>query len=169
MGHIDHKIEASQQQIRCAVLVVSDRHRDSRNTSGPAAESLFGEAGHSVSFSELVGNQPDAIRGVLEVGLKKADFLLTIGGTGPSPRDLTIETVRSFLSHELPGFGELFRRKSEGQIGTAAILSRALLGVTSDRKAIACLPGSEAAVRLGVEEIILPEIKHLMWDMRRYE
>ena len=169
MGHHDHKKAAEEQKIRCSVLVVSDRHRGSKNTSGPVAESLLETAGHEVVYSAQVGNDPEEIRAAIETGLKKADFLLTIGGTGPSSRDRTVETVRSFLSCELPGFGELFRRKSEAEIGTAAILSRALLGVTQDKTALASLPGSEGAVRLGLEEVLLPELKHLIWDLGRYE
>ena len=120
-------------------------------------------------YSALVGNDPEQIRTAIETGLKNTDFLLTIGGTGPSSRDQTVETVRSFLSCELPGFGELFRRKSEAEIGTAAILSRALLGVTPEKTALASLPGSEGAVRLGLEEVLLPELKHLIWDLGRYK
>lgn len=169
MGHHDHKQAAKARTIRCAVLVVSDRHRDEKNTSGPAAEALLKEAGHEVVSSGQVGNDPAQIREAIEAALEGVDFLLTIGGTGPSSKDVTIETVRPLLSRELPGFGESFRRKSEDEIGTAAILTRALLGVTPGGCAVASLPGSEGAVRLGLSRVLLPELKHLVWDLGRYK
>ena len=169
MGHHEHKKAAQELSIRCAILVVSDRHRDEKNTSGPAAEALLKEAGHEISASVVVGNDPTRIQAAAEEALVGVDFLLTIGGTGPSSKDQTIETIRPLLSRELPGFGESFRRKSESQIGTAAILTRALLGVTPGGRAVASLPGSEAAVRLGLSEVLLPELKHLIWDLGRYK
>jgi molybdenum cofactor biosynthesis protein B len=92
--------------------------------------------------------------------------LVTAGGTGAGQRDLTIETVTPFVDKVLPGFGELFRQLSYEEIGSAAMLSRALCGV-SRGKVICCLPGSEAAVHLGVSRLLLPELPHLVWVASR--
>ena len=103
-----------------------------------------------------------------EGALKEADVVLTIGGTGVSRKDISVESVRPLLDKELPGFGEMFRSLSVKEIGTAAILSRAVLGVTSKGKIVLSLPGSENAVRLGLEGILMNELKHLLWELRRY-
>ncbi len=99
-----------------------------------------------------------------------ADFIITSGGTGLTKNDITIETVSKLMTKELPGFGELFRLKSYRQIGTAAVLTRATAGVIDrgkgSRNAIFCLPGSPDAVRLALDEIILPEIPHIMRHIR---
>jgi molybdenum cofactor biosynthesis protein B len=92
--------------------------------------------------------------------------LVTTGGTGAGRRDLTIETLTPWVEKELPGFGELFRRLSFDEIGNAAMLSRAMCGV-SRGKVICCLPGSEAAVRLALTRLLLPELPHLIWVARR--
>ena len=84
-----------------------------------------------------------------------------------SRRDVTVEAVRSLIEKELPGFGELFRALSVKEIGTAAILSRAMLGTTSDRKIVAVTPGSPAAVQLALKEILIPQLKHLLRELRK--
>jgi molybdenum cofactor biosynthesis protein B len=92
--------------------------------------------------------------------------LIVTGGTGVGRRDLTVETVMPLLEKVLPGFGELFRWLSYAEIGTAAALSRALCGVSRGR-VICCLPGSAAAVRLGLSKVLLPELPHLIWVASR--
>jgi molybdenum cofactor biosynthesis protein B len=116
---------------------------------------------------ELVRNVPQAIQAAVRRFLQgPALCLVTIGGTGAGRRDLTIETVAPCVEKELPGFGELFRRLSHEEIGNAAMLSRALCGV-SRGKVICCLPGSEAAVRLALSRLLLPELPHLVWVASR--
>ena len=116
----------------------------------------------------IVKNAASDIKSALQKALKEADLVLTIGGTGPSARDMTIETVRPFVAKELVGFGEMFRTASQKEIGTAAIMSRALLGVSESGKVLVCTPGSPAAVRLALEDILLNELKHLLWEVKRY-
>jgi molybdenum cofactor biosynthesis protein B len=67
----------------------------------------------------------------------------------------------------LPGFGELFRQFSQPDIGTACILSRAVLGITAEGKIVACIPGSISAVRTALEKILLKELPHLVWELRK--
>jgi len=166
MGAKDHQERAGDVPIRCAIFVVSDSRTEKDDASGSCAEAILRKVGHGIEERRIVPNEAGALRDALETS--GADVLITIGGTGPSARDLTIETVRPLLAKELPGFGELFRARSVGEIGNAAILSRALLGVTASGKVVVCTPGSTSAVRLALEEILLPELSHLVWDVRRY-
>jgi molybdenum cofactor biosynthesis protein B len=82
------------------------------------------------------------------------------GGTGVAPRDVTPETVEPLLERVIPGFGELFRMLSWQEVGSAALLSRALAGIAAGR-VVFVLPGSRAAVELALEKLILPELGHL--------
>jgi molybdenum cofactor biosynthesis protein B len=85
---------------------------------------------------------------------------LLSGGTGLSSRDGTYEVVQACLDKELTGFGELFRYLSYGEIGSAAMMSRATAGVAGGT-VIVSMPGSSAAVRLAMEQLILPELAHM--------
>ena len=92
--------------------------------------------------------------------------MITNGGTGLTARDGTVEVARSFFSKELEGFGELFRLISYHQIGAAAMLSRATAGLARG-KALICLPGSSKAVKLAAERLLLPQLPHMVWEIRR--
>jgi molybdopterin adenylyltransferase len=168
MGVGEHRAEAERTgPVSCTVLTVSDRRTAATDTSGPLIQRLLCEAGHTVADTELVPNDPGRIQAAVRRFLHgPAQCLVVTGGTGLGRRDVTIETVAPMLERTLPGFGELFRTLSYGEIGSAAMLSRALCGV-SRRKLVCCLPGSEGAVRLGVGKILVPELSHLMWVMRQ--
>ena len=169
MGAKDHKEHAEKEsRARCAILTVTDSKTRETDTSGHRAFEILQKFGHTVVLHEIVPNDRKKLADAIERGLKEADLVLTVGGTGPSRRDLSVETVRAFVDKELPGFGEMFRALSVKEIGTAAILSRALLGVSSAGKILVALPGSEGAVRLALEDILVNEIKHLLWELRRY-
>jgi len=169
MGTKDHQEKAGKETpARCAVLTVSDTRTRDTDASGRAAAELFLHAGHEVVLHEIVPNDPKKLGAALATALSRADVVVTIGGTGISRKDLSADVVRGFVHKELPGFGELFRSLSAKEIGTATILSRALLGITKDDRILLALPGSESAVRLGLEGILLHELKHLLWEIRRY-
>jgi molybdenum cofactor biosynthesis protein B len=169
MGAKDHR-ESSEKEgfARCAILTVTDSKTRDTDTSGKAAFEIFQKFGHTVVRHEIVPNDRKKIAAAAEEALKEADLLVTIGGTGASRKDISVESVRPLIEKELPGFGELFRSMSVKEIGTAAILSRAVLGVTAEGKLVLSLPGSENAVRLGLEGILMNELKHLLWELRRY-
>lgn len=169
MGAKDHQ-ESSEKEgfARCAILTVTDTRTRDNDTSGQAAFEIFQKFGHTVVLHKIVPNDRRKIRAAADGALKEADLLLTIGGTGISRKDISVESVRPLIEKELPGFGEMFRQMSVKEIGTAAMLSRAVLGVTSKGKIVLSLPGSEGAVRLGLEGILIGEIKHLLWELRRY-
>ena len=154
----------SPARVRCFVLTISDTRTPATDTSGDAIAALLTDGGHELAGRALVRDEPDQVREVL-AGVD-ADVLITTGGTGISSRDSTYEAIASLLDKRLDGFGELFRMLSYEQIGAAAMLSRAIAG-TKGRTAVFALPGSEAAVRLAVEKLILPEIGHIVRELRR--
>ena len=108
----------------------------------------------------MIPDDPARIAGAIEKQLGSLDAIVITGGTGVAARDSTIEAVRPLLDKELEGFGEIFRMLSYQEIGSRAILSRALAGVRRG-KFIAALPGSTAACRLAMEKLIIPEIGHI--------
>lgn len=134
-------------------------------SQGLAAAMISG-LGHVVAVRELVDDDIGAVRTVLEKLLESEDLdaIIFIGGTGFSSKDVTIEAVKPFFEKEVEGFGELFRWLSFQKIGAAAILSRAVMGVARG-KAIMCLPGSPAAVRLALENF-LQALPHLIYIAR---
>lgn len=169
MGAKDHRERADKEApVRCAILTVSDSKTPETDTSGRKAFEILRKFGHTVVAHELVANDRKKIADAAERAFKEADLVVTIGGTGASRKDVTVEALRPLLQKELPGFGEMFRALSVKEIGTAAMMSRALLGVTEEGNVVAALPGSEAAVRLALEEILMNELKHLAWEVRRY-
>jgi molybdenum cofactor biosynthesis protein B len=169
MGADDHRESARREGGgRCAVLTVSDTRTPETDRSGLAAAAILRAAGHEVVRHEIVPNDAARLKAAAEGALGEADLVITVGGTGPSRKDLSVETLRPLIEKELPGFGELFRARSAEQIGTAAILSRALLGVTGAGRLVLALPGSEGAVRLALDGILVKELPHLLRELRRY-
>ena len=168
MGAKDHREDAAKEgSARCAILTVTDTKTRETDTSGRAASEIFLKFGHSVVFHEIIPNDGKKIAEAAVRALQGADLALTIGGTGAGRKDISVESVRPLIEKELPGFGELFRALSAKEIGTAAMLSRATLGVTAEGKILLSLPGSENAVRLGLEGILMNELKHLLRELRR--
>jgi molybdenum cofactor biosynthesis protein B len=160
MGAPDHRASArTVGAVAYAVLTVSDSRTEETDGSGRLIQQLCNEAGHR----EVVKNEPWRIQAAVRRFLQgPGKCLIVTGGTGVGRRDLTVETVTPLLDKALPGFGELFRSLSYAEIGAAAALSRAVCGVSRGR-VICCLPGSEAAVRLGLSKLLLPELPHLIW------
>ena len=154
--------------VRCYVVTISDTRTDATDTSGAAIASLLEGAGHVVSGRKIVKDDATAIRGIVSYAAKSgaSDVVLTTGGTGISARDGTYDAIASLFDRRLDGFGELFRALSYPEIGSAAMLTRATAG-TIGRCAVFVLPGSENAVRLGMEKLILPEIGHVVRELRR--
>jgi molybdenum cofactor biosynthesis protein B len=163
----EHKARAPRQ-VTCAVLTVSDTRTPDTDTSGRAIASLLAEAGHPVAARHIVRDEPAEIRGWIESQLRSdaVQAVIVTGGTGITSRDRTYEAVAGLLDMRLDGFGELFRMLSYQEIGAAAMLSRACAGVAS-RKLLVLLPGSEAAVRLAMTKLLLPELGHLVREINR--
>jgi len=158
-GHHHHDAES----VAVAIVTVSSSRSLDEDPSGDLVAAAFEDAGHEVALRELVPDEYDSVQGAVDrlARRKDTDVVVTNGGTGVTPDDVTPEAVAGLFAKTLPGFGELFRRRSEAEIGTRTIGSRATAGIVSATP-VFCLPGSENAVRLGVDEIILPEVGHLV-------
>lgn len=167
MGVEDHReAAAGLGAFRAAILTVSDTRTEATDESGRLMRDLIEAAGHSVAAYRILRNEPDTVRAAVAELAADVDFMITTGGTGMSPRDLSIEACRPLFRKELEGFGDIFRLLSYQEIGSAAILSRATGGAVG-QAAVFCLPGSKAAVRLALERLILPEIRHLLSQIRK--
>ena len=166
MGQHEHHAVAPRT-VTVEVVTLSDSRSPANDRTGDTIVALLEAAGHSVAGRELVREDPPAIRAALEAALAgPAQAVILNGGTGIAPRDSTPEIVAPLLERELPGFGELFRQLSFQEIGAAAMLSRALAGVAHG-KLLFALPGSETACRLALEQLILPELGHLVGELRK--
>jgi len=168
-----HKAEAPEK-LNFAIFTVSSsryeqlkKHGKVEDISGDTIESMLKKAGHTVMLRKTVSDDRPMIEECVCSALfsEGLDATIFCGGTGIAPSDVTIETVSPFLEKVLPGFGEIFRRLSFDEIGSAAVLSRAIAGV-SKGKAIFCIPGSPDAVRLCIERLILPEAAHIVKHAR---
>jgi len=149
-------------QVAAVVVTVSDTRTLGTDTGGNLLAELLVEAGHVVVERVIVPDEPAAIERVVREALVREDVraVLLTGGTGVAPRDVTPETVAPLLERVVPGFGELFRMLSYEDIGSAALLSRAMAGIAAG-KVVFVLPGSRGAIRLALEKLILPELGHL--------
>src|SRR5476651_2395019 len=158
MSHLDHKAGAPAS-VRCYVITISDTRTEQTDTSGRAIVDLLTAAGHRIVGRTIVTDDPHLIRGAIKQQLENTDVqaIITTGGTGITPRDSTYEVVAQLLQKRIDGFGELFRMLSYEEIGSAAMMSRACAGLAAGR-VVASLPGSEAAVRLALERLLIPEL-----------
>ncbi|WP_224334755.1 MogA/MoaB family molybdenum cofactor biosynthesis protein [Haloprofundus halobius] len=164
--HHHHDVES----LGFAVVTVSSSRSLDDDPAGDAVAAAFEAEGHELATRELVADEYDGVQGAVNrlVGRDDTDVVVTTGGTGVTPDDVTVEAVEPILGKELPGFGELFRSLSYDEIGTRVVGTRATAGVT-DGVPVFCLPGSENAARLGAEEIIVPEAGHLAGLAKREE
>lgn len=146
-----------------AVLTASSSRTLTNDRAGEAIEAALEGEGYSVVEREVVTDEYDAIESRVEGYTEQPsiDAVVTTGGTGVTPDDVTIEAVSGLFTKELPGFGELFRRLSYEEIGTQVIGTRATAGVVAGTL-VFCLPGGEHAARLGAEQIIVHELPHLV-------
>jgi molybdenum cofactor biosynthesis protein B len=170
-----HKKEAKKSFSFALITISTSRYekygdspspKETEDLSGKAMKDLLEAAGHKVSFYRLVSDEKALITEAVFAALdSSADIIVTSGGTGLAPKDITIESITPIFEKEIPGFGELFRFKSIEEIGTSVILTRAAAGVIKG-KAVFCLPGSPNAVKLALSKIIIPEAGHIVRHVR---
>ena len=167
MSHQEHK-KHGPASVACFVLTVSDTRTPDTDTSGRAIRELLAAAGHAVSGDAIVRDEPAQVRDQLLAHCRDdaTQVIITTGGTGITSRDGTYEAVDGLLEKRLHGFGELFRMLSFQDIGSAAMMSRATAG-TVEGKVIFVLPGSENAVRLAMTRLIIPELAHVVQQVRK--
>ncbi len=157
-----HHRKTAAVSVEVAVITVSDTRTLETDTGGALVAELLGGAGHKVSGREIVPDEPEAITAATRAALESPGVgaVILTGGTGVAPRDVTPESVEPLLERTIPGFGELFRQLSYEDIGSAALLSRAIAGLAAGRVVFA-IPGSRGAVGLAMQKLILPELGHL--------
>ncbi len=167
MGVQDHKQHAPRS-VRVYLITVSDTRTEENDTSGKAAKEMIAAAGHELAGYRVLKDEPAEVAACIRMiaEQKLADAVITSGGTGVSRRDSTYEAVASLLDKRLDGFGELFRMLSYAEIGSAAMLSRAVGGLHRGLVVFAT-PGSTAAVKLALDKLILPELGHLSFETHR--
>ena len=165
------------KRLNFAVIICSTS-RYQRAKAGEKVEDASGDLisqslrkhGHDIVSRTLIPDNKSLIKQIVTNTLKsqEVDAIIVSGGTGVGPRDVTVESVRPLLEKELPGFGEIFRMLSYKKIGSAAILSQAVAGVSKGRS-VFCIPGSPHAVLLCVEKLILPEVGHILKHAREMD
>ena len=162
-----HAHRGQQTRALLALLTVSDSRTPETDESGRIARTMVVSAGHRVVDYRILPDEPQRISECVECWLDGDDceVVLINGGTGIAPRDRTYDVVSALLDMPLDGFGELFRVLSYEQVGSAAMLSRAVGGVARG-KPLFSLPGSPKAVALALERLILPELGHLLALLR---
>ena len=162
--------ESAPETVRVAILTISDTRTRETDTGGDIAEELLRDAGQEIVARRIVRDEVTSIRNNLIDLLARPDVdaVVTTGGTGISARDTTYEVVERMIEKQLDGFGEIFRMLSYEEIGAAAIMSRALAGAVGT-KFVASLPGSRNAVRLAVEKLLVPELAHVVFELRKHQ
>lgn len=153
--------------LNCAVVTVSDTRTPETDRSGHLIQELLVEAAHHVTAYIIVQDEPTQIEQQLYLLAKRSDVDVIVlnGGTGIAPRDTTYDVIERLLEKSLPGFGEVFRWLSYAEIGSRAIASRAIAGVFQET-VVFSLPGSSNAVLLAMQKLILPEIRHLVSQLK---
>jgi molybdenum cofactor biosynthesis protein B len=168
MAYEQHIHSSESLVARCAIVTLSDTRTESTDKSGARIKEVLVDQKHAIAAYSVIPDEPARLEELLKRFLAHPDIdvILTNGGTGISKRDQTISVVEKLITQPLPGFGELFRMLSFEQIGSGAMLSRAIGGIVNG-KLIFAMPGSTKAVELAMTKLILPELKHLLMELRK--
>lgn len=168
MGVHEHKAEAPEGPYQVQVVVVSSTRTVETDETGAAIAALAEEAGHRVTGRQVVADDLESIRAAVRslADDQETEVVILTGGTGLARSDVTPDALVGLLDRVLPGFGELFRALSFEEIGSAAMMSRAMAGVLG-KVPVFALPGSEAACRLAMTRLILPELGHVLRELAR--
>ena len=169
MSHDAHHAAAEEYaKLRCAVITISDTRTEETDRSGSLTQLRLRNAGHELALYRIVPDEPALIQEVMNKLAGQVDAVLFNGGTGISHRDSTYEAVSALFEKELTGFGELFRMLSYQEIGAAAMLSRATAGLYRGTLFFS-MPGSLSAVKLALDKLIVPELKHLVSEVSKHK
>ena len=167
MSLIEHRSEAPNR-LRVKVITISDTRNVQTDKSGQLMIELLQREHHEIVDYIIVKDEKKQIELALLEGCKdeRIDVILTNGGTGLSQRDVTFEVIENLIEKQIPGYGELFRMLSYEEIGSAAMLSRAIAGIANGT-VIFSTPGSKGAVKLAMEKLILPEMGHVVREIKK--
>lgn len=168
MGADDHRQKAGRGPVAIGIVTVSDTRTPDTDENRRYLEAKLAEEGHFVHAYRLIKDEPDQVEAALDelVAIRDIRIVIFNGGTGISPRDTTFDVISRKLEKTLPGFGELFRSFSFQHVGAAAMLSRATAGVYRGTFVVS-IPGSPNAVQIALENLLLPELNHLAWEITR--
>lgn len=167
MSHHEHE-KLADAFLKIGIMTFSDTRDELSDKSGAILREILETAGHEIVLYRVVREDTPTMSAALEewLAVEKLDAIITTGGTGLTARDGTVEVARNFFSKELDGFGEIFRYISYRQIGAAAMLSRAVAGLAAG-KMLVCLPGSSKAVKLAATQLLVPQLPHMVWEIKR--
>lgn len=162
MSTKDHK-KYAPKSVSIGILTISTTRTPADDKSGQWMAKFVRKEGHRLLYHQIIPDDMEVItHAVLEMIREKApDVMLLTGGTGISPKDVTIEAVMPLLEKELTAFGPLYAQLSYEEIDSAALLSRATAGVIQSTL-IFCMPGSLNACKLACKNLIFPELGHLV-------
>ncbi len=167
MSAPQHELNAASQKARISVITCSDTRTINSDTNGAFIVDTLKTAGHElVSYVITADDSGLLAKAVLNAKKENVDLILVNGGTGISKRDNTFDTLTRMIESPLPGYGELFRNLSFQEIGSAAMLSRAQAGRMGDTM-IFSMPGSTSAVHLAMTSLIMPQVSHLVQEMKK--
>src|SRR5436190_10880791 len=140
---LEHKA-AAPSHIGCYIITVSDTRTEETDTGGRAIVELLSAAGHEIVGRTIVHDDAELLRDTIgrQLANPAVQAIITTGGTGITSRDCTYEAVSAMLWKRIDGFGELFRMLSYEQVGSAAMMSRAVAGTVAGRVLVS-LPGSD--------------------------
>lgn len=149
--------------VNCAIITVSDTRNQDTDISGKISQEMLIKANHKIVYYEIIKDEPHQIKSLLLnlASNEELNCIIFSGGTGISSRDNTYDVISQILEKTLSGFGEIFRYLSYQEIGSRAIASRATAGLYNG-KIVFSLPGSQNAVKLALEKLIIPELNHLV-------
>ena len=167
MGYIEHKNDMSVP-LKVMVITISDTRDEYTDKSGQLMMELLQREHFEVAEYIIVKDEKKDIEAALLRGChnQQIDVILTNGGTGLAGRDVTVEVIEKLINQPIPGYGELFRMLSYEEIGSAAMLSRATAGIANGT-VIFSTPGSTGAVKLAMEKLIMPELRHIVREIRK--
>ncbi len=164
---VEEHRKASPKEVDCWVITVSDTRGSKEDISGDLIVEKLETSGHVVSGRSWTRDEPGEIRKALEE-VENARAIFLTGGTGLTGRDITWQVVDAYCDEPLPAFAVLFAQLSYQQVGSAAVLSRATAGIKRSRgQLIAALPGSSKACTLAVDEILIPELNHIVGHLMK--
>lgn len=166
MSTEEHRKKAVQH-IRIAVISISTTRKLADDKSGAWIKKQAQKEGHEVVIRQVVKDDIADIQNLLTHVVEKITphAVIMTGGTGISPKDVTIEAVQPFFEKTLTAFGPVFAQLSFEEIDAAAIGSRATAGIIKNIL-VFCIPGSLKACKLACNALIFPEIGHLLKHMR---
>lgn len=161
-----HKQE-SPKQIACWVITASDTRGSKEDLSGDLVVARLQAAGHQVRGRNWVKDEAALLTQAIEA-VAGVDAIILTGGTGLTQRDVSWRVVEQYCDEPLPAFAVLFAQLSYQQVGSAAVLSRANAGIRRDkRQLVVALPGSSKACQLAVDDILLPELAHIVGHLNK--